>query len=450
MKFGDLLQGEVVELDAKGRGVVLYTLPQTTPTETRRVAVPFTAVGDEVEVRFIRRESGMWIGELTQVLRASADRVDALCPHAGVCGGCLWQHLDYAAQLRLKQDRIAKTFETAGIYLPAFTVHPSEKIFYYRNRMDYVFGWRGELGMKEYGSWNRYVDTSDCHLLDEETPKVLAFFRAFEKASELKAWDPKHETGELRYVVIRRGCFTNERMIMLLVKDATRITIAMREEIVRGLREYATSIILGENPEITDVSYAKTWTVLHGNETLQEEINGILYRIHLNSFFQTNSFMAGVLQNTVLDLLGTCKDKTILDLYCGLGFFGIACAKRGATVFGHELDAPAIALAKENAELNSVSERTTFSAGTVETYTWETDTPDLVIIDPPRAGLHPKALQTLMEKAPPVIIYVSCNYHRLVEELKTFTTVYRIEAMRALDLFPHTPHVELVVKLVRT
>jgi 23S rRNA (uracil-5-)-methyltransferase RumA len=316
--------------------------------------------------------------------------------------------------------------------------------------MDYVFGWQGELGLKEYGSWNHYLNTTDCQLLDEDTPKILEAFRQFVKEYQIIPWDAKHQTGQARYVVIRRGCFTNERLVLFVVKDLEAITPLMREDLGRRLRELATSVLVGENPEITDLSYVKRYEVIQGNAVLTEEINGLRYRIHPNSFFQTNSFMAEKLQTHVLNTLGPVSGKTILDLYCGLGFFGIACARQGATVAGHELDAAAIELAHENAILNGVSERTHFSAGAVEAYAWEIDKPDLVIVDPPRSGLHPDALKILMEKAPPTIVYVSCNYPRLVGELKTLLTKYRLVHIEALDLFPQTPHVEVLVKLVRS
>lgn len=449
MKFGDRLQGTIKELDEKGRGIFYYPLPQN-PTETRRVAVPFTALGDTIEATFTKRDQGEWIARLERILESSPVRLQAPCPHAGICGGCLWQHLSYEAQLTLKRDRILHAFKTAGISIDLPAVIPSPETLYYRNRMDYVFGWHGELGLKAYGSWNHYLDTTSCLLLDEETPAILSVFRSFIADHHIAPWDAKKHTGQARYVVIRRGCFTNERLILFVVKDLAAVTPPMREDLKRRLQLLCTSILVGENPEITDLSYVKTYEVIQGNEVLTEEINDLRYRIHPNSFFQTNSFMAGKLQERVLQTLGPISGKTVLDLYCGLGFFGIACAKQGATVAGHELDTAAIVLAQENAVLNGVRNNTHFSAGAVENYAWEIDKPDYVIVDPPRSGLHPKALETLMRQAPPTIVYVSCNYPRLIGELKTLLTKYRLQHIEALDLFPQTPHVEVLVKLVRS
>ncbi len=446
MKFGELLQGTITRIDDKGRGVFDFTL---TDGGIRPVAVPFTAIGDVIEARFAKRESGAWYAKLERILATSEDRVNAPCPHAGRCGGCLWQHMAYPAQLKLKQSMINRAFEGAGHIERIETIEPSGEVFYYRNRMDYAFGWKGELGLKEHGAWNRYLDLTNCLLLDEETPKILAFFQRFRETFKLNPWDAKTHEGLLRYVVIRLGKETGERMIILVVKDAAQITQPMRDFLKQGLAEQATTLLIGENALMSDLSYAQTFEILLGNQALTEEVNSIRYAIHPNSFFQTNTRMAAKLQTTVLDWIQPKPGMTVLDLYCGLGFFGIACAKRGATVFGHELDANAIELAKENATQNGVGELCTFTAGPAEDQSWKKIACDTLILDPPRAGLHPKALEAVMEMQPKTIVYVSCNFHRLVQELKTLKTAYRIDQLKALDLFPQTPHVETVVLLKR-
>lgn len=446
MKFGDQLQGQITSIDDKGRGVFVYPLPQT-PGETRTVAVPFSAPGDEIEATFVKRDQGTWIGKLETVTKPAPIRQPAPCPHAGVCGGCLWQHLDYSAQLDLKRTQINQAFERAGHTERIQEVIPSPDTLYYRNRMDYVVGWQGTIGLKEYGSWNRYLDLQTCLLLDKETPTILEEVRLWMKANALAPWDARKHTGLIRYCVIRLGRNTNERMVTLIVKDLANIDEKARQDLIRRLSSLTTTLYLGENPELTDLSLAKTLTLLHGNEYLSESVNGLRYLVHPNSFFQTNTVMAAKLQDKVIEYLG--EQKNILDLYCGSGFFALACAKQGMNVYGHELDAPAIELAKQNALANNLTEHLSFGAGPVQDLDWQTHAPNAVIIDPPRAGLHPRALKTLLEQQPQTIVYVSCNYRRLVEELKEFKTLYRVERVEALDLFPQTPHVEVVTKLVK-
>jgi 23S rRNA (uracil-5-)-methyltransferase RumA len=434
MKFGDLIRGQVSNVDDKGRGLI-----------EPNIVIPFTSPGDEVEATFVKRDKGSKIAKLASVTKTSPDRIDAPCPHAGTCGGCLWQHMEYGAQIRLKQQMINRAFEHAGHEERIDKIQQAPDTFYYRNRMDYVFGWKGELGLKEYGQWNRYLDLSTCLLLDKETPTILDTVRKLVAKLGLEPWDAKKYTGDIRYTIIRLGKNTNERMITLLVKDLSKLK-PHHSEITEALSPFCTTLYLGENPEITDVSLAKTLILLHGNEYLTERVNEIDYLVHPNSFFQTNTHMAGELQSAVMKLLPKGK---ILDLFCGSGFLGIAAAKDGHEVYGHEIDAPAIELAQNNAKANNVADKCRWGAGPVESLDWSAENPDAVIIDPPRAGLHPKALKALLDNRPPTIVYVSCNYHRLVDELKQLKTLYKIDSLQALDLFPHTPHVEVVVKLSR-
>ncbi len=433
-------------MDVKGRGI----FPAPAPS-LGEVVVPFTTVGDEIEATFIKRDGGNKIGKLTKVVSPSPDRVVAPCPHAGVCGGCLWQHMEYGAQTKLKEQKINLAFEQAGHAERIATFTPSSVTLHYRNRMDYVIGWKNEIGLKEYGTWNHYLDLQTCLLLDDETPVILQTVRDLMKDLELPAWDAKKFTGLMRYVVIRLGRFTKERLITLVVKDASAITAEQRAEITKRLQPFCTTLLLGENPLQTDISICASFEALIGQPFLTEKINEITYQIHPNSFFQTNSVMAQTLQTKVLDLalapLSGKPVKQLLDLYCGLGFFGIAAAKRGVEVAGFEIDAGAIELAKTNATLNNVTDHCTFTAGPAEDLSWKDIPADTIILDPPRAGMHPKALEAVLEKAPERIVYVSCNFHRLVLELKTLKEKYKVVSVEALDLFPQTPHVEVIVVL---
>jgi tRNA (uracil-5-)-methyltransferase len=318
--------------------------------------------------------------------------------------------------------------------------------------------WKGEIGFKEFGSWSRYRDVTEDILLSPDVPTILQRCREIIKETGLKPWDNRDNKGDVRYVVIREGKNTKQRMIALIVKDLTAVTRDMRSTIIAKLDNLATSILLGKNPEITDLSYAKSIDVLKGEPTLEEVVNETRYRIHLNSFFQTNSTMSAKLQDIVADFISPpslrpyalTPLRPVLDLYCGLGFFGINLAKRDPSlrVSGFEIDAQAIELAKENAKTNGVAERSTFMSGPAEDLSWKDVDADVVILDPPRSGLHPRVLKTLLEKKPKTIIYVSCNFHRLVDELTQLKTLYRVEAIKSVDMFPHTPHVEVLTKLV--
>jgi 23S rRNA (uracil-5-)-methyltransferase RumA len=421
------------------------------------MAVPFTVIGDNVEAKLIKRDKGGFIGSLERIITPGPDRVptpirpDALTPFPGA----LWLHINYGAQLKFKRDMINRALEEAKHDERVDAVIPSSVMSFYRNRMDYPVSWKGEIGFKEFGSWSRYRDVTEDILLSPDVPTILQRCREIITETGLKPWDNRDNKGDVRYVVIRESKNTKQRMIALIVKDLTAVTRDMRSTIIAKLDDQATSILLGENPEITDLSYAKTIDTLKGEETLEEVVNNTHYRIHLNSFFQTNSTMSATLQDIVADFTSvplptTHSPLTLLDLYCGLGFFGINLATRDPSlrVSGFEIDAQAIELAKENAKTNNVADRCMFMSGPAEDLSWKEVDADVVILDPPRSGLHPRVLKTLLEKKPKTIVYVSCNFHHLVEELKQFKTLYHVEAIKSVDMFPHTPHVEVLTKLV--
>ncbi len=514
MRFGHRVTGIIQGYDDKGRGYFDLTGTDGSQLGSGRAVIPFSAQGDELSATFLSRDRGNKICKVEEVTKPGPDRIAPPCPHAGVCGGCLWQHLRYDAQLAIKQEMINRALESSGheervaevmacTSMPP-TVVPAEagiqvsgaaesttstpslleddkKEFkaYFRNRMDYAVGWNSEIGLKEYGSWNRYVDVKTCYLLNPRAAEVLQHVREWMVESDLQPWDAKYFTGDIRYVVMREGKNTDQHLIVIVVKDATRISSTHRSSLVTRLSPFCTSLLVGEQGLTTDISLAQKFEPLIGDPWLEEVANGITYRIHPNSFFQTNTRMAEELQKCVKDfiapeepsiipaqagiqateangsptsapsLLGDDKKQTILDLYCGLGFFGIHLAKNipDLEVRGFEIDEPAIELAKLNAEKNGVADRCEFFAGKAEDLSWKDIPADTVILDPPRSGLHPKVLKTILEMKPKTLIYVSCNYHRLVEELKQLKTIYRIEDIKAFDLFPHTPHVEVVTKL---
>ncbi len=469
MRFGHRLTGKIEAFDDKGRGVFELHSDKTT-VGSGRIAIPFSTTGDEVIATFVKRDHGVKVARIESIVTPGPDRVSTPCPHAGICGGCLWQHLSYDAQRRIKQDMINAAFANAGhneritevmpclVETPTnqhaekHTAHPSATPFYFRNRMDYAVGWNGEIGLKEYGQWNRYVDLTTCLLLDDNVGETLQLVRDWMHKADLQPWDAKFHTGDIRYVVIRDGKHTNQRMIIVVVKDASRITPAYRSLLTTSLAKLCTSLLIGEQSLPTDISFAQKFDTLIGDPWITEIASNIRYRIYPNSFFQTNTVMAEELQRKVAEFTGI-RDHTnshrILDLYCGLGFFSIFLAKQVSSlhISGFEIDAEAINLAQYNAKMNGVATQCDFTSGPAEDLSWKNIETDCMILDPPRAGLHPKVIKAIIEKHPQTIVYVSCNYHRLVEELKQFKNVYHIESVQAIDLFPHTRHVEVVVKL---
>ncbi|MDF1496564.1 MAG: 23S rRNA (uracil(1939)-C(5))-methyltransferase RlmD [Patescibacteria group bacterium] len=458
MKFGHKLKIEIDGYDAKGRGTARAEIAEGIE---RDIAVPHSAKGDELEVVFIKRDHAVKICELEKIVKAGADRIKPVCEHAGKCGGCIWQHLKYEAQLEEKMRGVRELFGKIGLEDKVLDVMPAEETLNYRNRMDYAVGWNGEIGLKETGSWNRYVDIKECHLLQPGAGEILQIVREWMTKHDLQPWDVKFHSGDVRYVVIRDGVNTNERMVIVVVGDATRISDKAKKDIKDKVLVLSpspspspSSLLIGEQSKPADLSYAQSFEVLIGKPSITEVVNDVTYEIHPNSFFQTNTKMAARLQDVVLEAVRDAKTKKLLDLYCGLGFFGIAAAKKIGEiqeVVGYELDEEAIKLASQNMNVNEVGEKCRFFSGPAEALDWKDVKADTIILDPPRSGLHHKVIQTLLAEDSPsypqTIIYVSCNYHRLEHELPSFMEKYDVVSIQPLDLFPQTRHIETVVIL---
>lgn len=433
MKYGEKLTLHVESFDERGRGVGT--------SEAKKTAASFVIPGETVEGIFVGRKQGVAkIGDI-RVAHASPDRVMVECPHAGVCGGCAWQHVRYERQAAEKRTMVAEALAPVGVAVSEYI--QAEEKFRHRNRMDFVFGPHGELGLKEPGRWDKHLNLTTCLMLSPEATDVLNAVRAWVATTSHKPWDNRSHKGFLRYVVIREGKFTNERLVTLVTAEGE---LEKKEELIAALSPLCTSLVHGINPLLTDLSIATELRPLKGEALLREKIGSVTYRIHPNAFFQTNSRMAGRLLERVRALVLAGPHERLLDLYCGGGFFSLALAKDVESALGIELDAQAIVQAEASAEENGVR-NVRYRAEAAEQLSWETEKPDVVIVDPPRSGLHPKVKKLLLEKKPPRIVYVSCNYRTLATDLKDLLAAYRAEPAACVDLFPHTPHIETVVHL---
>ena len=413
------MRGIVERLDFDGMGVV--------NVENREFHVPFTAPGDEVEIRKWRRKKRRLIATDFEIVRESEVRVAPRCPYFGKCGGCALQHIPYSEQLRLKGEKLSKYLDME------VEVLPSPKIYGHRNRIDVVISTRG-IGFRRRGTWWDAVDIEWCQVFGESSRKVLKSLREFIDDFKPSLYNIRENSGFLRYIVIREGKFTGELMVNLVTSEGQ-----LPEEFP-GYFDYATSVYWSVNRTKSDVSYGdieRFW----GSEFIRERLDDVEYLIHPNSFFQTNSYGAVTL---VKKVAGLVEGERVLDLYSGVGTFGIYLAKRGFSVEGVEVNPFAVEMARRNADLNGVDAM--FLVGEdrdVENLAGY----DTVVLDPPRAGLHPKLVRKILKEQPETVVYVSCNPSTLGENLKKLLEKYGIEEALGLDMFPHTPHVEAIVKL---
>lgn len=393
----------------------------------RKIHVPFTAPGDRVRVTKLRRIKRILIAEEFELIEGSGIRIEPRCPYFGLCGGCLLQHVPYREQLSFKRSVLEKALDMD------VSVIPSPKIFGHRNRVDVVISTKG-VGFRRYGTWWDVVDIESCPVFGEASGRVLRSLRDFMADFNLPAYGIRENSGFLRYIVIREGKFTGELMVNLVTKEGS-----LPGEFPEYF-PYATSIYWSVNRSESDVSYGdveRFW----GAEFIRETLGDVTYLIHPNSFFQTNSYQAVNLLKTVASL---AEGEMVLDLYSGVGTFGVYLAKRGFKVRGIEVNPFAVRMANLNSELNSVEAE--FEVGE-DRKVEDLNGYDTVIVDPPRAGLHPRLVKRLLKDKPENLIYVSCNPRTLSMNLRELRGAYRLEEAVGLDMFPHTPHVEVVVKL---
>ena len=365
------------------------------------------------------------------------------CRHYGVCGGCQLQHLPYREQVELKVSRLEKLFG-----FEPHEVYESPRRFYYRNRMDYVVGPGHVVGLKERGKWWRYVDLEECLLMSREADLAKNVFREFIKAEGLEPWDAKAQRGFVRYLVIREGKFTGERMctVVTFKPMEERDYRALFSKFLELLEEKGievTSLYWGLNPYVTDVSYSFETRLIHGAPLIRERLLGNTYLIGVNSFFQSNPYTAELLVKKAVELLEPDGGK-VYDLYCGVGTFSVEIGKHSKVVCV-DSESEAIELLRENMRLNDVEG---YEALNVKVERLRKLDTDKVLLDPPRSGLHPKAVRLLARSKPKTVVYVSCNPKTQKRDITMLSRAgYKLEHLIFIDQFPQTEHMETIALL---
>jgi 23S rRNA (uracil1939-C5)-methyltransferase len=399
--------------------------------------------GDRVRAEVTKAKRGYAEARATELVRESPDRIPDRCDHGGEpCPGAPWQGLEYSEQLRHKQTQVEDSLVRLG-GLEGFELDPIEPAveqWRYRNKFEYSFGERDGslvLGFHARGRWDEVVDAEDCLLASEENNRRRNELRAWAHAEGLPAYDPRSETGVLRNLVIREGRRTGQLQTRLVTSPA---------EIPRPPVDLHTIV---EGPS----SSTDGETGVLGEEHLEEELCGLRFEISHRAFFQTNTEMAERLYGHAADAAGLGGDERLFDVFCGIGTLGLALAGRAGEVWGIELVPEAVADAERNAELNGIA-NARFRVGDarkeIRPLLEEAGRPDVVIVDPPRAGLSKKVVRRLIECDAPRIVYVSCNPTTLAPNAAQLVEAgYRLRRVKPVDMFPQTPHIECVATLER-
>ncbi|MDE3045359.1 MAG: 23S rRNA (uracil(1939)-C(5))-methyltransferase RlmD [Verrucomicrobiota bacterium] len=459
------LELQIEKFSLKGYGLV--RLQRIAPLPPLEVEVAHTLPGDRVQVEMRKKVRGTRKGRLLEVLEASPARVEPACKHARVCGGCCWQQMSYEAQLREKEERVRKTFGPAVAVSP---IVPAESIFRYRNKMEFSFS-ENRGGMRYLGLMiaqaEPYVfNVEECHLCSTWFSDVLNRVRTWWEGSGLKAYDPPRDEGTLRYLTLREAFRTGQKMAVLNVSGNP--TFAPSREQLDGFVAAVRSVLPPEEPISLFLRIHQTkkgrpthFYEMHlgGPDHIVEELHlqggKLSFKISPSSFFQPNTAQAEKLYNLALETIRSLQPSVVYDLYCGTGTLGMAASRFARQVVGIEISPEALLDAEQNLKGNGL-QNCTFHQGDVGQVLTRLlaqpsfQRPDVVIVDPPRAGLDPLALRHLQTLSPKAILYISCNPLTQAENIRELTQAgYQLLSLQPLDQFPHTYHIENIALLAR-
>lgn len=456
---------EVTDIGTGGKAVARY--------ENRVVFITHAVPGDIVDVQIRKKRKNYLEGDVVNTISRSQRRTDPFCTHFGICGGCKWQDMSYPEQLYFKQKqveeqltRIAGLGETVTEKISQ--ILPSPDNTHYRNKLEFTFSSKrwlsreeiesGEpiaepaLGFHVPGLFDKVVNIDTCYLQPEPSNAIRNFIREFALEHHYPYFDIRKQEGLLRNLIIRT---TTSGEVMVVVSffrnDAEKIFDLMSA--VKSSFPQITSLGFVVNPKGNDTLEGLEVKTFSGRDHIIEKMNGLRFRIGPKSFFQTNTQQAENLYKVATDFAGLTGEQTVYDLYSGTGTIALFLARKAKHVIGIESVKEAAEDALENAALNNI-ENVTFLTGDVkEVFTNELfaqyGTPDTVILDPPRAGIHNDIVTMLLDREPGKIVYVSCNPATQARDLVPLLEKYSVEKIQPVDMFPHTHHVENVVLLVR-
>ena len=425
--------------------------------------------GDVVDVQLGKNKKDWAEGRALRFHSYSPDRVQPFCSHFGVCGGCQWQMLPYEKQLQYKQRQVRDNLQRIGkVALPEMMpIIGANETRYYRNKIEYTFGNKRFLlkeelndpsirndqdvaGYHAKGMFDKLVDIQTCYLQQEPTNAIRLAIKKFAKENKYTFYDIRNHVGFLRTMQVRL-CTTGELMINIVFgEENERNRIALLEHVMQQFPAI-TTLLYTINTKWNDSLFDLEPVAYHGKGYVIEKLEDFQFKIGPKSFFQTNTKQGEQLYKVARDFAELTGKETVYDLYCGTGSIGIFVSNKAKKIVGVEMMAAAIEDAKENAALNNLN-TTAFFAGDVidicnDDFFAEHGRPDVIITDPPRAGMHEKLVRKILDIAAPVVVYVSCNPATQARDLNLLNEKYEVTRIQPVDMFPHTLHVENVVQL---
>ena len=446
MKKNDIIEVTINDLEFPCIGIVNF--------ENKIVKVKNTLPGQKIKARVVRSKKDSAEAKLLEVLENAFYEQEPSCKHFNLCGGCTYQTVPYMNQLEIKAKQVKNILDEILTenyeFLP---IVPSPKKTGYRNKMEFSFGDEIKegpltLGMHRKNSFHSIINTYECQIVDEDFRQILCQILEYFRGNSQTYYHKTTNIGFLRYLLVRKAEKTGEILINLITtsqstlneKEFVELILAMNLE--GKVKCIAHSIFDG----VADAAKADSMKVLYGKDQITEELLGLKFNISSFSFFQTNSLGAEKLYSIVRDFIGNTKDKVIFDLYSGTGTIGQILAPAAKKVIGIEIVEEAVEKANENAKLNNLNNCTFIAGDVLKKIDELNDNPDIIVLDPPREGIHPKAIQKIIDYKPETFIYISCKPTSLKNDLPAFLdNGYKITKVQCVDMFPQTPHVESII-----
>ena len=451
MKKGMVLEGIVEKTEFPNKGIIFY--------EGEKVIVKNALEGQKVRFSVNKKRKGRAEGRLLEVIERSPLEQTSPCPHFPECGGCTYQTLSYDEQLKLKERQIRELLDPVCCFPYEFQgIKRSPESLGYRNKMEYSFGDACKdgplmLGLHKRGSFYDIVTTDECCIVEEDFRKILTFTLEFARFTGLPFYHKLTHQGYFRHLLVRKGKKTGEILVDLVTTTQAEPDLApWKEGILKlPLTGKVAGILHTRNDSLADVIANEGTELLYGRSFFHENLLGLNFRISPFSFFQTNSLGAEVLYETARSFIGETKDKVIFDLYSGTGTIAQILAPVAKEVVGIEIIPEAVEAARTNAAENGLTNCRFLAGDVLKVLDTVEEKPDLIVLDPPRDGIHPKALTKIIQYGVERMVYISCKPTSLARDLEVLQAAgYRLEKACAVDMFPGTVHVETVCLLSNT
>lgn len=410
---------EIIDIDAKGRGI-----------SSSGISIPFTYPGDVIEGEIINKNKK--VGKLTRIIKESSSRTTPSCKYFGLCGGCSLQGINYTDQLKIKEKKVRDLFGFCE------NIIKSPQEFFYRNRMDYAFGKDFSIGLKDNN--NYIINIDKCFLMSEKSNLILNKLRHFISFKKLASY----KEGIMRHVVIREGKNIDNTILHILTDDKHIFPL---EDLWEKLKKEVSGITWSINLSPADRSFGEIQKTF-GKDYLLEKLNDFTFKIPIQSFFQTNTKQAEFIIRATKTMLHFSGTERVFDLYSGTGSIGLSLATQAKEVVGIEENMAAANLSYENARTNNIKNYSAIPGKVEDVIKDISFLSDIIILDPPRPGVHKKVLNKIGEVKPKAILYISCNPITQKHDIDILLNHnYQIKKIQPIDMFPHTPHIENIVLL---